>query len=880
MTSTFKKFSQKIGFQSPKPPEINSKKKTGTGNLLQSRGGEKSQNNQYGADRPTNTSPGMGSDSKATNSSQKSYVAPDDVKEHERETLQDICRDTSHFRIASSQGHEASNLVEVAEMWAAAYESLTFDEQELMADYQDLVSTSWKLPDGIDTGSQIQDYTTPKNNDVDQPSNTKLSKRREFLIGALEASLVQDFEDGDHIGTLFSHFKKTIQTLSHRTPNAILAWVALYFSAENLCKGEFQLPKEFSSHVHIFPRIEWYSYLATLRIYDGMAEDPKLSQSYTWPSTDLKNDWIALFKIILRHFIRLACTSVEERQKAGLISAQFEQEILKQEEVLITNASGDQTKQDLVKFVLLLGKSDDGFESLIPPSFKRLSLIEPHDIHQRDVESISMESKVLDSIELPKSDSKILKYMQNWAMSNSCYTEFRHWDPNTGKRALLVRGPPGSGKMNLLLAMANQLLEEKIKDTNAPNVAWYFYNHASAIAVELSSMVYQLIRQVVRDQPHVKQFVDQEGTYNFNKPPDFTTALRIFRRIIECDEFHPTYFLLDGLDEYISSGGVEAEAEDILNMIFRKSDGSDNKLKWLISSEKEFTDFEIPVTVDQTPTINLGPENVDNGLAPALKEAAALEIDAFLQGFCVKDEFRSIVEALLFEKSTGNLLWLKLASKIINSYRAPWNAPGILKKLGGSVDDLYQSSGDRLNDLLSEDLKICKEILLVMATAHRPLRIIELRMLAEVPPEVDLERMITSQCCYFLEIRDYTVYFAHPSAKSYLRRQNNIIQVNSKAHSDIARKCLYFLSETLQKKNIHDLYCSDGNDALQQPHYAAMSWVKHLTQIDDLGDDDEISRPVASFFEIHLLQWLDIMKSMYHVSDIVLDVARLVDRLS
>ncbi|UKZ78894.1 hypothetical protein TrVFT333_006640 [Trichoderma virens FT-333] len=770
-------------------------------------------------------------------------------------------QETRHLWETSSQTGEIFNVIEIGELWDAAYDGLTVEEPELIAHYENLVSMSWN----------IQEITSP---------GGKISKRRRSLINALDTALAKNSDNGRQNSIPVFLFNKTIQTMSRKNPKAVLAWVALYFSAQSLLKAKSVLQSEFSTHVRILPRIELYCNLATLRVNCEAVEDDRSSPFRTWSSAELKSNWITLYRIILLHFIQIACMGTRECRKVDLSSAQLEKDIIKQEDILITSAGGDQAKQVLANLLATIGKPYEIVEPEISPSLESFSSDDSND-NRRDF--TSMGSRLLDSLTLCKRDPKISKHMENWAMSINQYTDFRRWDPNTGKHSLWVNGAPGYGKTNLLLAMANELLERKQEDSNAPNVVCYFGSCGSITTGKITSVIHQLTQEVVRDQPLVAQFLeDRKVRHSFDTTPDFATIFGLLLTIIKCDAFLPTYFILDGLDELSASSNAEVkELHELLGLICEKAQPLNTKVQWLVSADTDFfTKYMNSTSHDQIFSITLDSSNVGNGLAPALEEAATLEVNTFLQDFDVPESFGPTLGEILFQRSGGNFLWIKLASKIIKSYRAPWNARTILDKLGDSIAELYEYSGTTLDSLPVDDPEICKKILLAMAATYGPLSISELRIYADVPREVDVEMMITRHCSCFLEVHEGMVYFAHPSAKGYLRQRNTILQVNSETHFGIALRSLSLLSESLQDKIGHKRLHLGGSGALQKFQYASLNWIQHLTQIKDLEELEEISNHLTCFLDTHLIRWLDAVTPMYRVSDIVTDFERLECRLT
>lgn len=127
---------------------------------------------------------------------------------------------------------------------------------------------------------------------------------------------------------------------------------------------------------------------------------------------------------------------------------------------------------------------------------------------------------------------------------------------------------------------------------------------------------------------------------------------------------------------------------------------------------------------------------------------------------------------LLQDSSSGKFFWADLACEIIK--RAdPWHARHILEELlnyrKSSLSDAspYSFVMDNICRLPFRDNDHCLKIFGVMAEIYQPIKLTELRALVNLPPEIDIERLIKKQCFAFLELCCGSVCFTHRSARDY-----------------------------------------------------------------------------------------------------------------
>jgi hypothetical protein len=189
----------------------------------------------------------------------------------------------------------------------------------------------------------------------------------------------------------------------------------------------------------------------------------------------------------------------------------------------------------------------------------------------------------------------------------------------------------------------------------------------------------------------------------------------------------------------------------------------------------------------------------------------------------------------------------------------------------------------------------CFLALSAAAVAYQPLHLCEMHVLAGLQEEVtdleDLERII-NMCGSFLTIRDNYVYFIHQSAKDYLTLNASALIFpagRGRIHYDMFSWSLDALSKTLRRDmyNLQDpgsmVKDVPDPDPLSSIRYSCVFWVDHLCEADGqsldqrkkLSDDGAI----FAFLKEHFLHWLESLSLIYKLSDGVLSIKKLLDKV-
>ncbi|KAK1757781.1 hypothetical protein QBC47DRAFT_165152 [Echria macrotheca] len=196
--------------------------------------------------------------------------------------------------------------------------------------------------------------------------------------------------------------------------------------------------------------------------------------------------------------------------------------------------------------------------------------------------------------------------------------------------------------------------------------------------------------------------------------------------------------------------------------------------------------------------------------------------------------------------------------------------------LGNDLCILYDHMMTDIEQRRTLDLKHCNRILSVVFLAYGPLYLLELPVVADLPPDTDIKSAV-GECCFLRVTEQDAVEFIHQSVKDYIGRRL-LIQPGghgvAQTHWDIGRRSLDAMS-LLLRQNMYDLDFGAGlnNDLdfvgkagrnqellhsgpLASIGYSCEFWVDHLCFQGGASSDDSDGR-VYAFLAEHFLHWLE-----------------------
>ncbi|KAG9239815.1 hypothetical protein BJ878DRAFT_571570 [Calycina marina] len=214
----------------------------------------------------------------------------------------------------------------------------------------------------------------------------------------------------------------------------------------------------------------------------------------------------------------------------------------------------------------------------------------------------------------------------------------------------------------------------------------------------------------------------------------------------------------------------------------------------------------------------------------------------FLEGY---GTLQATLREQIYVKSTSTFLWLAFVLaelELIESYY-------VLDELRETPSELvpfYHRMVEQIDMLQRKDPEFCRDVLATMMLAYRPLHLLELGALSNLPEQISKSRdhmtRLVHRCGSFLTIRDSTVYFVHRSAKDFLLEENTSQGIfrsgTGEVHHSIFSRSLRLMRSALRR----DVYCLKAPgitiDQAKQPNldplaavrYSCLYWVDHLRE--------------------------------------------------
>ena len=257
----------------------------------------------------------------------------------------------------------------------------------------------------------------------------------------------------------------------------------------------------------------------------------------------------------------------------------------------------------------------------------------------------------------------------------------------------------------------------------------------------------------------------------------------------------------------------------------------------------------------------------------------------------ILEELRKVEDEVAEElrrKADGTFLWVALVFKQIEETNC--GAHVILefvRKMPPGLDKMYDQMMRQIINRNDDYSQHCKQVLLAVVNAYRPLRLSELEILAALPrlaPHRDIIRL-----CGLISIRenDRIVYFIHQSAKDYLIKHekseilSEIFPIGRAAgHSTIVSRSIEAMKNTLRRDVYHLRYpgfpiakaTTPHLDPLARIRYACLYWIDHLCEIKSSYDEIDLydNGTIDIFLRKYFLYWLEALSLIKGISDGVL----------
>jgi hypothetical protein len=495
---------------------------------------------------------------------------------------------------------------------------------------------------------------------------------------------------------------------------------------------------------------------------------------------------------------------------------------------------------------------------------------------------------------------RLLRDCYAWLLEDDSY---QRWKTQDASRLLWIKGDPGKGKTMMTMgviaelsrgpmaSLSSRTMSKRMKLNFQPCLVTYFFcqstrpelNNAASV---FRGLTYLLIAQREELVRHVQRRYETVGKQLFEGPGAVYSLREILADMLDDASLPPTYLLVDALDECTS------DLAALLHVITDGSLGRRSRVKWLVTSRNipEIERYLEPDPLGVKVSLEVKASYVSRAVAAFVQYK--VQRLAAVQRYEVK--LQAEVQQQLRDKAEGTFLWVSLVCKELENVPL-YRTREVLQALPPGLDPLY----DRMmRQILGQDhvrtAGYCKDVLRAVTVAFRPLRLRELVVVAGLPSDqfhhTQVVANLVSYCGSFLSIRQDTVSFIHLSAKDYFtsgKGQQVFDGTIAEEHGQMADRLLDTIDSMLRRDmcglqkpgaRIHDESTQGRikNSNLPQIAYACEYWVEHVQagrqscsgMLTDSGR-------VHSFFEKHLLHWLEAMSLLQKMPSVILALQKL-----
>ena len=399
---------------------------------------------------------------------------------------------------------------------------------------------------------------------------------------------------------------------------------------------------------------------------------------------------------------------------------------------------------------------------------------------------------------------------------------------------------------------------------------------------------------------HLLSKYETSGASLFSGENSFRALAGAFKSMLEDPQLSPVYFVVDALDE-CDEGDEKAKLLSLISDSLKFSD----KVRWLVSSRPE---LDVLALLKKRNTKSRHVAGAPLELNDQSQEGpVGVYIKYKLEALEGRDGYSADILTKLskeiLQREEKIFLWVALVFKLLdekNPNLQPVHGSYALRRIKdvpSGLSELYDHLITRINEReLEDDPHHCKQVLAATAFARRSLSLLELGVLAGLPPSM-APGTIVRKCGSFLIIKEETVTLIHKSAKDYLEKYQSTLPGGAfKAHADIIIRSVMSIStlkrnsseELILQRNIYDLahwgimsedIIPPDLDPLAPIQYSCMFWLDHLC--DAIKENPESSTKLyglgLKFLKQHFLHWLESLSLLHRLSDGIVSINKLLN---
>jgi hypothetical protein len=495
---------------------------------------------------------------------------------------------------------------------------------------------------------------------------------------------------------------------------------------------------------------------------------------------------------------------------------------------------------------------------------------------------------------------RLLRDCYAWLLEDD---SFQRWKTQAVSRLLWIKGDPGKGKTMMTMGVIAELSRKdevkrsiwsvmgRLWPVSEPCLVAYFFCQSTypqlnnAVSV-LRGLIYMLAEQRRDLLRYVQERYEIVGKQLFEGPNAVYALKEILADMLDDASLPPTYLLIDALDECTSG------LPELLRIITNTSLGRRSRVKWLVTS-RNIAEIERYLQPDMLRAkVSLEVK------ASYVSRAVAAFVEYKVQQLAAVQKYEPGLEAevlqQLRDKAEGTFLWVSLVCKELGKVEY-FLTREVLHELPPGLDPLYdRMSAQILTQKNARTAGYCEGILRSVTLAFRPLQLNELALSAGLPRDRfgDMQAVIDliGRCGSFLTVREGVVSFIHLSAKDYFTAGTGRQAFDgtwAHLHGQMADRLLDRMDSMLRRDvcglqkpgaRTHDesTQVCIKNSNLAQIAYACEYWVEHLQAGGQscssmLADNGQ----VYSFFQKHLLHWLEAMSLLQKMPEAILALQKL-----
>jgi hypothetical protein len=342
-----------------------------------------------------------------------------------------------------------------------------------------------------------------------------------------------------------------------------------------------------------------------------------------------------------------------------------------------------------------------------------------------------------------------------------------------------------------------------------------------------------------------------------------------------------TYLIVDTLDE------CETDLPQLLNLVIRTASTSP-RVKWIVSSRNK-PDIEARLRLDDT-QMRLSLELNEEHVSRAIKMFIDFKVSK-LSLIMDDSALQETVRGQIYTKASGTFLWAAVVLKELEPVES-WDVLDVLQEMPPELEPLYDRMLRQVQQLQRKDPELCRLVLSTMTLAYRPLHLLELGALSNLPEQIstnpDKVMKVVNKCGSFLTIRENRIYFIHQSAKDFLLGKafdRAFPSGKAEVNYTMFSRSREVMSRTL-RRDIYGLHAPGFPiekvkppvpDPLAVAQYSCLYWVDHLLDCnrDDTTNDLKDGGSVHQFLRTSYIYWLEALSIIKSLPDGIVIIIKL-----